>query len=92
MIGVFYAALVALAEQQHGVARSCQLHGCTDRFTPVRDEPGRRRPGDEAAGDVLEDHQRILAARVLIRKDHDVGVLGGDSALHGPLLAILLSG
>ena len=83
--------LVPLAEQQHRVAGPCESHGGADRLAPVGYELRLGSPGDEAGGDVLEDQHRILAAGVFIGQDHDVGVLGGDPALHRPLLSILFA-
>ena len=41
--------------------------------------------------DVLDDRERILAARVVGGHDHVVGALHGDGAHHGPLAAVAIA-
>ena len=46
---------------------------------------------DRAGDDRVDDRLRILAARIVVRDDHDVGELGGDAPHLRPLLAVAVA-
>src|SRR6476646_6299605 len=74
-VGALDRALVALAGEQHRVARPGGVEGRGDRRTAVRDgqevlpAPTAGRLG--APGDLVEDRLAVLAARILVRDDDE---------------------
>ena len=85
---------MALPGEEHDVAGARPLERRGDRCGPVGDQQevvaatlaGRLR----AAGDLIEDRLAVLAAGVLVGRDHEAGSLGGDPAHHRPLLDVPL--
>lgn len=86
-VGELLRRLVALARHDHDVAGPGGAQRPGDRRPAVRldDElGGSGHPG----ADLLDDCDRILAARIVGRQHDDVGEARGDRAHHGPLAAI----
>src|SRR5258708_1470745 len=82
--------LVALADERDSIARGCPCEGFADRRCAV----------DDAAimlvlapmllllrtiRDFAQDCHLVLEARILVREDREIGVPGGDCALHWSL-------
>ena len=85
---------VAFAGDQHHVARAGPRHRVPDRRAAVGDLDHLRRLRRPAAGpgqDLAADRRGILAARVVVGDDDQIGQLGGDPAHRRPLAGVALA-
>src|SRR3954447_923334 len=87
-VGELLALLVPLAGDHHDVAGLGHPDRLLDRGAPVDLDLDARATAFDDLGD---DRARVLAARVVGRDDHDVGVLAGDGAHEWPLGAVAVA-
>ena len=81
------AGLVPFAGDQQHVAWRKVGNGLRDRFAAIADLAGARRGSDDRAA----DRRRILAARIVIGNDDDVGLFRGDRAHQRTLAGIAIA-
>jgi len=84
---------VSLAEKEDEVARTGEGKGLADGERPVRDYVELFIPffTGTACGDHLEEFGGILSPGILVGKNDDVRILGGDPALFGAFLRVPLA-
>src|SRR3954471_6798415 len=87
-VGELLALLVALAGDQHDLARLRQADRVVDRLATIDD---RRRAAGGALQDLGDDRLGGLRARVVGRHDRHVGALGGHAPHQRPLAAISIT-
>ena len=87
---------MALAGQEDDVTGARSLEGRPDRGRAIGDEQqvlvATAAGGLRPLRDLLEDRDGVLAARILVGRDHEAAALAGHASLDGPLRDVALAG